>query len=52
MEHCMFCGFPTAWKRPSPTQKEKAVCFDCIPTMSKLWDFMGKQEPKGEPDND
>ena len=45
---CMFCGTMTAWKRPSPTHKENAVCFDCIPKMTQLWDFAGVPEPKGD----
>ncbi len=45
---CMFCGVKTAWKRPSPTRKENAVCFDCIPKMSQLWKFEGLTEPEGE----
>ena len=45
---CMFCGFNTAWTRPSPTQEHNPVCFDCIPKMSQLWEFAGLPEPKGD----
>ena len=45
---CMFCGFNTAWTRPSPIHADNAVCFDCIPKMTQLWEFQGLTEPKGD----
>ena len=45
---CIFCEVKTAWKRPSPTRKENAVCFNCIPRMSQIWDYAGLTEPEGD----